>query len=420
MEHMINAGVNDNMLMSLGSILRLAASGYPLQTSPYGSPPASPGPPGLQAPSHIEASAGSPVQTAMNPHWIYGQQRQTLFLAPRSVTGTSQASTDEQSGNGNTLHLHLTDLQNEDPERVFITRRIGKMGFESQRMLEAHFSWYGKVRRVMVSNSKVKSMHTGKNDSRIRPGSLGFIVMEDPKSVQLILNEGSRHVVAGCEIRVERFQQRPAGLSELGEQSEDTRDHGSSNVRGSSPSSSNENHPAEVVDERRSIYPSSDELSMRSIYPSSDELRCHELANALSRLVRIMEQSENNMPSITGAEFSEAAALTRLLQHDINGLVERFSATNEERQSKATEAQSAISWGHSAASSNAFLRLNSVVRSAPNFVESPAATPPGFGLHPEADAASNPFAGELAKILRSMGEQVPAFPVSTGQSHANQ
>ncbi|CAE8641574.1 unnamed protein product [Polarella glacialis] len=77
------------------------------------------------------------------------------------------------------------------------------MGFESQRMLEAHFSWYGKVRRVMVSNSKVKSMHTGKNDSRIRPGSQlvieqwklpkerdsVFIKYLDDKNTECILNQ---------------------------------------------------------------------------------------------------------------------------------------------------------------------------------------------------------------------------------------
>lgn len=103
--------------------------------------------------------------------------------------------------------MHLTQLQDQDPQCVFIARRISGMGFQSQEILASHFGQYGKVLRVMVAHSKVKPFRRPGTVSRVRPGSLGFVVMEVPENVEIILAMGTEQVVAGHRISVERFEQ---------------------------------------------------------------------------------------------------------------------------------------------------------------------------------------------------------------------
>jgi hypothetical protein len=100
-----------------------------------------------------------------------------------------------------TLGNHLTELLEEAPERVFIARRINSLRFHSQQVLEQHFSKYGTVTKVLVAHSRVKSYRV----PRIRPGSLGFIVMGSADSVQAILSLGREQMVGGHIITVEPF-----------------------------------------------------------------------------------------------------------------------------------------------------------------------------------------------------------------------
>jgi len=106
-----------------------------------------------------------------------------------------------------TLGMHLTELQGEDPRCVFIVRRVSSMGFQSQELLATHFSQWGMVTRVLVAHSKVKPFRCSGNLPRIRPGSLGFVVMDSVKSVKNILAAGKEQMVADCLISVEPFEQ---------------------------------------------------------------------------------------------------------------------------------------------------------------------------------------------------------------------
>lgn len=104
------------------------------------------------------------------------------------------------------LGMHLTQLQEEDPRCVFIARKISCMGFKSQDLLRLHYSQYGQVARVLVVSSKVKPFNSPSSSKpRIRPGSLSFIVMDTPESVEKILAEGKEQLVAGFPICVEPF-----------------------------------------------------------------------------------------------------------------------------------------------------------------------------------------------------------------------
>lgn len=104
------------------------------------------------------------------------------------------------------LQAHLTDLQAEDPNRVLIARKISRMGFRSEEILAKHFSAYGSVKRVLVAHSKVKPRSGARH---VRPGSLGFVVMENVEDVERILSAGAEQIVAKCTISVERFKQSP-------------------------------------------------------------------------------------------------------------------------------------------------------------------------------------------------------------------
>ena len=75
-----------------------------------------------------------------------------------------------------TMKTQLQALQQEDPEMVFIARRINKLGFNSADQLRNHFATYGEVKCVHVSHSRVKSMRPDVQ-WRMRAASLGFVVM---------------------------------------------------------------------------------------------------------------------------------------------------------------------------------------------------------------------------------------------------
>mmetsp|Transcript_17592 Transcript_17592/g.50010 ORF Transcript_17592/g.50010 Transcript_17592/m.50010 type:complete len:911 (-) Transcript_17592:367-3099(-) len=105
-----------------------------------------------------------------------------------------------------TLRSHLNELSSEDPCRIFIARKINKLGFRSRGILVRHFSQYGEVSRVLVAHSKVKPFHDAAGQLRTRPGSLGLIVMRKATAVKKILALGEEQMVAGYEIRIQCFE----------------------------------------------------------------------------------------------------------------------------------------------------------------------------------------------------------------------
>jgi len=134
----------------------------------------------------------------------------------------------QQQTKKQTLGMHLTDLHEEDPKCVFIVRRVSCMGFQSQELLAQHYSQYGSVKRVLVAHSKVKPVRHGGAAPRIRPGGLGFIVMESFEVVRMILAQGKEQLVVGCHICVEPFEQ--TAKPKVGNQG---RDQGGSSSAGS-------------------------------------------------------------------------------------------------------------------------------------------------------------------------------------------
>lgn len=145
----------------------------------------------IMAANAVAAAAAATANTANTPP---KQQKQVKEEA------------DEWVAKKQTLGTHLAELKGEDPKRVFIARKISGMGFQSQDLLAEHFGRYGDVVRVLVAHSKVKPFRSQCAQPRIRPGSLGFVVMGSTSAVEKILAEGTEQFVAGFRIGVEPFQ----------------------------------------------------------------------------------------------------------------------------------------------------------------------------------------------------------------------
>mmetsp|Transcript_116038 Transcript_116038/g.333240 ORF Transcript_116038/g.333240 Transcript_116038/m.333240 type:complete len:581 (-) Transcript_116038:164-1906(-) len=116
-----------------------------------------------------------------------------------------------------TLSMSLQLLAKEDPETLFIVRRINKLGFKAVRKIRHHFNQYGHVVRVLVAHSTVRQgWDTDVSDQwRRRPSSLGFVHMAAAAAVKRVLAHGEEHEVDGCAIRVQQFQRQRRHLSAI-------------------------------------------------------------------------------------------------------------------------------------------------------------------------------------------------------------
>lgn len=284
-----------------GAILRLAAAGYcpPVTGSPIGPSPwtSARTPPGLVPPAPAQNGVAG---LGLNVPGAQGR--------PSSVEGPACPRVPEKV---NTLQTHLKQLQREDPEHVFIARGISRMGFGSQQLLKTHYSKYGRVVRVMVTHSKVKPVRGVGAQARIRPGSLGFVVMDSAASIARILAVGAEQTVDRFRIRVERFQQmtKPEGLPAA-----------SPTARPGSRSMSSADKPNDS-----SSNDSEGSISAVGTAPADDQCEAPgigELATSLSKLVQIMSQSDR-MGAFSGQQCVEAVALSRSAQQQLQGLLDQ-------------------------------------------------------------------------------------------------
>eukprot|EP00746_Dinoflagellata_sp_MGD_P008354 gnl/MRDRNA2_/MRDRNA2_116712_c0_seq1.p1 gnl/MRDRNA2_/MRDRNA2_116712_c0~~gnl/MRDRNA2_/MRDRNA2_116712_c0_seq1.p1 ORF type:complete len:474 (-),score=88.74 gnl/MRDRNA2_/MRDRNA2_116712_c0_seq1:138-1559(-) len=117
----------------------------------------------------------------------------------------SKESGDNRKSKGQTLATSLQALSQENPQCIFIVRRINKLGFKAPRKLKTCFSAFGPVVRVLVAHSTVRQSYQPKAQSRRRPSSLGFVQMRTAAAVQAILAMGDEQVVDGVSIAVQQF-----------------------------------------------------------------------------------------------------------------------------------------------------------------------------------------------------------------------
>jgi len=107
-----------------------------------------------------------------------------------------------------TLSTSLQLLSAEDPDCLFIVRRINKLGFKAVRTLKRHFSMQGPVLKVLLAHSTVRQHGDPACHARRRPSSLGFVQMGDAEGTAKVLALGTDQEVDGVVIRVQRFERQ--------------------------------------------------------------------------------------------------------------------------------------------------------------------------------------------------------------------
>jgi len=192
------------------------------------------------APQAPAASRGTSAHKSggMVPNAVMAQRSGVQPAAAAPHSSRPEGGTQVQAM---TLSMSLQLLSKEDPDTLFIVRRINKLGFKAARKLKVHFSAYGQVLRVLVAHSTVKlgeAQQPGQQMQwRRRPSSLGFIHMAMNDSVRQVLALGSEHEVDGCMIRIQRFERQKGGMGsceELFAEEGEAEERDGSDDRGSS------------------------------------------------------------------------------------------------------------------------------------------------------------------------------------------
>jgi len=110
-------------------------------------------------------------------------------------------------------------LQGIETERIVFVRRIKNLGFGSSECLWAYFSkFFGAVEEVLVAHSRVQRKDTAKypSETRMRPASIGFVVMHNREDASNIINGDRKHNIEGVTIEVETFKPRNLSCSTSG------------------------------------------------------------------------------------------------------------------------------------------------------------------------------------------------------------
>jgi len=135
-----------------------------------------------KAPSHTNSVGHSKGGKAGNMG--RGGKNPATKVASKESSRHSQAI-DTQNGFEASLRTHLETLREMDCNRILLTRKINRLGFQSAQVLETYFAQYGTVSHVLVSHCYAKSRNL-----RFRPSGLGFVVMSTAEEAQAILADG--------------------------------------------------------------------------------------------------------------------------------------------------------------------------------------------------------------------------------------
>lgn len=127
-----------------------------------------------------------------------GQDTAGSSRAAKFCIGDNDRPPRGDSERDQTLRSIMKALEAVEPERILQVRRIKHLGFGSARTIRTHCTQYGQVEKVFVSHSRAQT--------RVRPASLGFVVMADVASTQAVLAAGLEQQVGGAPIRLGPFE----------------------------------------------------------------------------------------------------------------------------------------------------------------------------------------------------------------------
>lgn len=133
----------------------------------------------------------------------------------------------KRSTSGLLIATHLNELNDEDPRKMLIVRKINRLGFASEGILKEYFGQFGTVEKVRLSNTHAKPASSS-GRFRVRPSGIAYLVFEDAQAASNALAAGTSQVVAGVEIFVSFFVSRSEFSKSPSD--EDMRDRASSST----------------------------------------------------------------------------------------------------------------------------------------------------------------------------------------------
>jgi hypothetical protein len=153
------------------------------------------------------ACPAAPIaHTITTPAYAQCNQITQKTACPSSYTAPVSRKPEQERGWNGTLRTHLSTLQNEDPMRVLIVRRINRLGFESDQALREYFTKLGNVRHVLVAHSRVKPS-AKRPVARVRPAGIGFVVMATQEEANAVLAQQG-HVIRNVSVQVHPYETR--------------------------------------------------------------------------------------------------------------------------------------------------------------------------------------------------------------------
>lgn len=105
------------------------------------------------------------------------------------------------------IATQLNELQEEDPDKIVVVRKINRLVSDSANLLKKHFGRFGVVEEVRLSNAHNKEPGVSFN-VRLRPSGIAFVVFESLAVVSQVLAEGDKQMIFGVEVCVRRFERR--------------------------------------------------------------------------------------------------------------------------------------------------------------------------------------------------------------------
>jgi len=105
------------------------------------------------------------------------------------------------SDNTESLSTHLRDLAALDSARVIMVRKINHLSGDAVDAIKTYFAKFGTVERVMASPTR-----SGGKPGRVRPATMGFLVMGTAEEAKALLDHGAEHVIDGVTVLASTFQ----------------------------------------------------------------------------------------------------------------------------------------------------------------------------------------------------------------------
>merc|ERR1740138_176310 len=149
--------------------------------------------PSIGAPPGLELPGKKAISSKERGYSSYGESKHKE--KPKRGTG------------GLLIGTVLNELNNEDPCKMIIVRKINRLGFGSASILKQYFGQFGIVEQVRLSNSH-KKPEWSSGSFRLRPSGIAFLVFADAQSASNAVAAGKSQVVAGAEIFVTEFVSR--------------------------------------------------------------------------------------------------------------------------------------------------------------------------------------------------------------------